>query len=137
MAKTFKTDQDVTEDINTVSDKRKREDSFKLIQIMSAITGLKPYMFGPSIIGFGNYHYTYESGHEGGAPIAAFSPRKTAITICIATKFTGRDELLKQLGKHKVTVSCVYIKNLDDIDIAILKKLVSASIKHTIKLYPK
>ena len=137
MAKTFKTDQDVTEDINTVSDKRKREDSFKLIQIMSAITGLKPYMFGPSIIGFGNYHYKYDSGHEGDAPIAAFSPRKTAITVYIATKFPGRNELLKQLGKHKVTVSCLYIKKLDDVDIDVLEKMIVESIKYTNELYPK
>ena len=104
---------------------------------MSAITGLKPYMFGPSIIGFGNYHYKYDSGHEGDAPIAAFSPRKTAITVYIATKFPGRNELLKQLGKHKVTVSCLYIKKLDDVDIDVLEKMIVESIKYTNELYPK
>jgi hypothetical protein len=94
---------------------------------MSGITGFKPYMWGPSIIGFGNYHYKYQSGHEGDAPLAGFSPRKNAITIYMASKFPERDELLKQLGKYKLTVACIYIKTLDDINISILKKMISAS----------
>ncbi len=103
---------------------------------MSDVTGFKPYMWGPTIIGFGNYHYKYQSGHEGDAPLAGFSPRKSAISLYLESKFPERDELLKQLGKYRSTVSCVYIKTLDDINIYILKKLISASARHTKKLYP-
>jgi hypothetical protein len=134
--KTFKTDQDVTEFINSVADEKKRTDSFKLIETMSGITGFKPYMWGPSIIGFGNYHYKYQSGHEGDAPLAGFSPRKSAISLYMASRFPERDELLKQLGKHKSAVACIYIKKLDDINMSVLKKMISASARHTKKLYP-
>jgi hypothetical protein len=135
--KTFKTGVDVTEYVNQIEDERKRKDSFKLIEIMSAITGLKPYMFGPSIIGFGNYHYKYESGHEGDAPIAGFSPRKAAISLYVATNFPDRQELLNKLGKHKAAVSCIYIKKLEDIDEDVMKKLITASVNHMLKIYPK
>jgi len=134
--KTFKTDVDVTDYINQIEDERKKADSFKLIEIMSSITGLKPYMFGPSIIGFGNYHYKYASGHEGDAPIAGFSPRKAAISLYLSSHFPERNELLNQLGKHKSAVSCVYIKKLADIDMAILEKIITASVKHIKKVYP-
>jgi len=134
--KTFKTDQDVKEYINSLADEKKRTDSFKLIEIMSAVTGLKPYMWGPSIIGFGNYHYKYPSGHEGDAPLAGFSPRKSAISLYVASKFPERGELLKQLGKHKSAVACIYIKTLDDINTSILKKMISASARHIKKFYP-
>jgi hypothetical protein len=134
--KTFKTDQDVTEFINSVADEKKRADSFKLVETMSAVTGFKPYMWGPTIIGFGNYHYKYESGHEGDAPLAGFSPRKSAISLYFESRFPERDELLKQFGKHKAAVACIYIKRLDDINIPVLKKMIAASIKHTKKLYP-
>jgi len=134
--KTFKTDQDVTEFINSVADEKKRADSFKLIEAMSGVTGFKPYMWGPSIIGFGNYHYKYQSGHEGDAPLAGFSPRKSAISLYLASEFPERDNLLKQLGKYKLAVACVYIKRLDDINISILKKMISASARHIKKLYP-
>ena len=134
--KTFKTDQDVTEFINSVADEKKRTDSFKLVATMSGVTGFNPYMWGPSIIGFGNYHYKYQSGHEGDAPLAGFSPRKNAITLYLASKFPERDELLKQLGKYKLAVACIYIKTLDDINISILKKMISASARYIKKLYP-
>ena len=134
--KTHKTDVDVMEYINKLDDERKRADSLKLIELMTSITGHQPYMYGPSIIGFGNYHYKYASGHEGDAPIAGFSPRKAAISLYIATHFNGRDELLKQLGKHRSAVSCVYFKKLDDIDMTVLKQLVTASTKHIQKVYP-
>jgi hypothetical protein len=134
--KTFKTDVDVTEYVNSLTDEKKRTDSFKLIEIMSGVTGLKPYMWGPSIIGFGNYHYVYESGHEGDAPIAGFSPRKSAISLYFSPEFPGKEELLKQFGKHKPAVACIYIKKLDDINISILKKMINASVRHTQKLYP-
>jgi len=134
--KTVKTNQDVTEFINSVADERKRADSFKLVETMSGITGCKPYMYGPTIIGFGNYHYKYPSGHEGDAPIAGFSPRKSAISLYVASRFPEREQLLKQLGKCKVAVACVYIKSLDDINMPVLRKMISVSAKYIKKLYP-
>ena len=134
--KTVKTNQDVTEFINSVADEKKRADSFKLVETMSVITGFKPYMYGPSIIGFGNYHYKYPSGHEGDAPIAGFSPRKSAITLYFAPGFPEREQLLKKLGKNKSAVSCVYIKSLDEIDMPVLRKMISGSAKYIKKLYP-
>jgi Domain of unknown function (DU1801) len=134
--KTFKTDQDVTEFINSIVDEKKRTDSFKLIEIMSGVTGFKPYMWGPSIIGFGNYHYKYQSGHEGDAPLTGFSPRKSAISLYMSSMFPEREELLKQLGKYRSAVACIYIKKLDDINMSILKKMIRASARHTKKNYP-
>lgn len=134
--KTFKTDQDVTEFINSIVDEKKRTDSFKLIEVMSGVTGFKPYMWGPSIIGFGNYHYKYQSGHEGDAPLAGFSPRKNAISLYMSSMFPEREELLKQLGKYRSAVACIYIKKLDDINMSILKKMIGASARHTKKIYP-
>ncbi len=133
--KTTKTKESVAGFIRSVPDEKKQADSLQLVEIMSAITGEKPYMFGPTIIGFGNYHYKYESGHEGDAPIAGFSPRKAAITL-YTMDFPGRDELLKDLGKHKLSVACIYIKKLDDISIPVLKKLILGSMKQVRKIYP-
>jgi hypothetical protein len=134
--KTAKTDKDALSFIDAIQDERKRNDSRTLIKLMSDITGAAPYMYGPSIVGFGNYHYKYASGHEGDAPLAGFSPRKDAMTIYMATEFSGRDEMLAKLGKHKSSKSCLYIKKLDDINIAVLKKIIVASMKEVQKRYP-
>jgi hypothetical protein len=133
--KTAKTDKDPISFINAIADERKRDDSMELVKMMSAITGEEPYMYGPTIIGFGNYHYKYASGHEGDAPIAGFSPRKE-LTLYFAPEFPGREEMLAKLGKHKSFKSCVYVKKLEDIDTMVLKKMITASMKHTRKLYP-
>jgi hypothetical protein len=114
----------------------KRNDSFKLIEVFKSITGHEPKMWGPSIIGFGSYHYKYESGHEGDAPLAGFSPRKDSLVLYIAPEFEKREELLLQLGKHKSSKACVYVKKLDDIDIPILKKIIKNSMDYATKLYP-
>ena len=134
--KTTKTTQSVDEFINRVESEIKRDDSRRLVDIMTQITGEKPYMYGPTIIGFGNYHYKYASGHEGDAPLAGFSPRKEAISLYFACDFPEREKLIEKLGKCKVAVSCVYVKKLEDIDEDVLKKMISASIKHTQKMYP-
>lgn len=133
--KTKKTNQDVNAFLLTVEDERKRDDSKKLIEMMSAVTGEKPYMYGPSIIGFGTYHYQYESGHEGDAPLAAFSPRKTALTLYLSSEFPERETLFPKLGKFKATVACVYVKKLDDIDLKVLEKAIAASVKHVRKTH--
>ncbi len=134
--KTAKTNQDVIKFVNAVPDERKRADSFKLIEILSELTGEEPYMYGPTIIGFGNYHYKYESGHEGDAPLAGFSPRKSAISLYFESDFPGRAELLKKFGKHKAAVACIYVNKLEDIDLDVFKKMTIASMKHTKKRYP-
>jgi hypothetical protein len=134
--KTTKTDKDPLSFINAVPDETKRDDSMELVKLMSDITGEEPYMYGPTIVGFGNYHYKYASGHEGDAPVAAFSPRKEALTLYFAPEFTGKDEMLAKLGKHKSFKSCVYVKKLADIDMKVLKKMITVSMKHVKKLYP-
>jgi len=126
--KTKPTNESVTDFINAIENEQKRKDSFELIKLMKAISGEEPYMFGSSIVGFGSYHYKYNSGHEGDAPLIGFSPRKAAISLYV---FTGLDEhkpLIDTLGKFKLGKACIYIKKLDDIDIQTLSKLM----KHTI-----
>ncbi len=134
--KTTETSKSVTDFINSVGNEIKRKDSFQIIEIMQKQTGFEPKMWGPSIIGFGNYHYKYDSGHEGDMPLAGFSPRSTAIVFYIAENFENRNELLQSLGKHKTGKVCVYIKRLDDINIPVLKKLISNSVKHIQSRYP-
>jgi hypothetical protein len=134
--KTTETGQDVNEFVYKVADETKRDDSFRLIEIFRSLTGVDPKMWGPTIVGFGLYHYKYASGHEGDAPIAAFSPRKDAIVLYLYPVFPKREEFLKKLGKHKVGKSCVYIKKLEDIDVAVMKRMVEASIKQAKKEYP-
>ena len=134
--KTTETDYSVSEFVNKVENEFKRNDAFKLIEIFKSITGFEPKIWGPSIIGFGSYHYKYASGHEGDAPLAGFSPRKDSLVLYMATEFEKREELLSQLGKHKSSKSCVYTKKLDDIDIAVLEKIIKNSMDHVIKQYP-
>lgn len=134
--KTTETGSSVTEFINKVENDVRRNDSFELIKLFKSITGHEPKMWGPSIIGFGSYHYKYESGREGEAPLTAFSPRKDSLVLYFATEFEKREELLAQLGKHKSATACIYVKKLDDIDMAVLEKMIKNSIRHITKLYP-
>lgn len=134
--KTTQTSKSVTAFINSVTDETKRKDSYLIIDIMQKQTGCEPKMWGPSIVGFGKYHYKYDSGHEGDMPLAAFSPRSAAIVIYLSATFKNRVELFQKLGKHKTGKVCLYIKKIEDIDVAVLKKMISNSIKHTQSLYP-
>ena len=134
--KTTETESSVTDFINAVEDVTKRNDSFELVKIMQKESGFEARMWGPGIIGFGSYHYKYDSGHEGDAPLVAFSPRKAAISLyCYATT-ENKEELLSKLGKHKASKGCIYIKKLTDIDTEILRKIILFSIENLIKLYP-
>jgi hypothetical protein len=134
--KTTETESSVTDFINAVEDVTKRNDSFELVKIMQKESGFEPRMWGPGIVGFGSYHYKYDSGHEGDAPLVAFSPRKAAISLyCYATT-ENKEELLSKLGKHKASKGCIYIKKLTDIDTEILRKIILFSIENLIKLYP-
>jgi hypothetical protein len=115
--------------LNDVTDKQKREDSFKILELMKKVTKEEPKMWGPSIVGFGKYHYKYDSGHEGDMCIAGFSPRKQALTIYILPGFTKYESLMKKLGKYKTGKSCLYIKKLEDVDQKVLQELVTESVK--------
>ncbi|WP_294961966.1 DUF1801 domain-containing protein [uncultured Flavobacterium sp.] len=134
--KTTETQNSVTDFINAVESEGKRNDAFELLKIMQEITGFEPKMWGPSIIGFGTYHYKYGSGHEGDAPLAGFSPRKAAMTVYFYLPEEKREALLSQLGKHTSSKACIYIKKLADVDIETLKEIILLSIKYTQKLYP-
>ena len=134
--KTTETNRSVTKFVTKIENEVKRNDSFKLIEIFKSITGFEPKMWGPSIIGFGNYHYKYESGHEGDAPLAGFSPRKDSLVVYVASEFENREVLLSQLGKHKSSKVCVYVKKLSDVDIKILKIMIVNSMTCVTKLYP-
>ena len=129
--KTTQTEVNVTDFINSYVDKeQKKVDSFKLIELMSEWTGYEPKMWGPTIIGFGSYHYKYASGHEGDAAILGFSPRKAQFSLYIYSKTEKSDELLKNFGKFKMGKACIYIKKLADIDLSILEQLCKETIAY-------
>ena len=128
--KTTPNDQDVEQFLNSVADEQKRQDSFTILELMKQVTGLEPRMWGSSIVGFGSYHYRYESGREGDMILAGFSPRKQNLTLYNMGGFERYDDLLKQLGKHSTGKGCLYIKRLDDVDLATLKSLIEESFQH-------
>jgi hypothetical protein len=127
--KTTETTNSVPGFVKTIEDKQRQNDCLVIIEIMKNQSGFEPKMWGPAIIGFGSYHYKYESGHEGDAPLVGFSPRKAEFALYIAN-FNGKEELLKTFGKHKTAKSCVYIKKVEDINVEVLKKMITGSIKH-------
>jgi hypothetical protein len=130
-AKTKPTKESVTGFLNKITDATRREDCFAVVKIMEEITGSKPQMWGPSIVGFGSYHYKYASGHEGDWPVIAFSPRKQDLTLYLSLNgYEKFGALMDQLGKHKTGKSCLYIKRLSDIHLPTLKKLIKASVKN-------
>lgn len=129
--KTTYTGENVKDFINAYVDKdQKKEDSFRIIELMQEWSGCEPKMFGPSIIGFGNYHYKYASGHEGDAPVLGFSPRKTALTFYVYSDTEKSKLLLDNLGKFKMSKACIYVKKLSDIDTSVLKELCLETIKY-------
>jgi hypothetical protein len=135
--KTKETDNSVIEFIEKVDNPQKREDAYKLLDLFTETTGYEAKMWGPSIIGFGSYHYKYASGHEGDAPLVGFSPRKAKISLYFAAGDTERDELLNEFGKHTSGKACVYINKIADIDVEVLKKLIKQSIKFLRETYPE
>jgi hypothetical protein len=127
--KTKVNDASVTDFLNGIKDEERRADSFEILKLMQEITKQEPKMWGMNIIGFGNYHYKYESGHEGDWFITGFSPRKQNLTLYVMGGFNPHTELLKKLGKHKNGVGCLYINKLADVDIKTLKELLKQSVK--------
>ena len=116
--------------LKSIKDEKKREDSFKVLELMKKIIKEEPVMWGPSIVGFGKYHYKYASGREGDWLLTGFSPRKQNLTIYIMSGFKHYNELMKKLGKHKTGSSCLYINKLEDIDMKVLKELITESVKY-------
>jgi len=137
--KTKRTEADVREFINSFEDtEQKKKDSFELLEIMQEFTGHPPKMWGPSIIGFGQYHYKSErSRQHGDWPLVGFSPRKAAISLYVYSGCEGQDELLKALGKFKMGKACIYVKKLSDIDVEVLKELMRSTIDFLNSKYEK
>lgn len=127
--KTKQTEDSVTAFLNKVEDEKKRKDCFAVIEMMQKATGLPPKMWGASIIGFGSYHYKYESGHEGDICLIGFSPRKQNIALYIPGGIHKYDDLLEQLGKHKTGKGCLYINSLDKIDVEVLNSIILKSLQ--------
>ena len=127
--KTKPTQASVKEFLNQITDKERRDDCFAVAKMMEEITGDKPKMWGPSIVGFGTYHYKYASGREGDWPVTGFSPRKKDLTLYLMMGFEKYPELMEKLGKHDTGKSCLYIKRLSDIHVPTLKKLIKKSVK--------
>lgn len=129
--KTKATEVKVIDFINSyVDNDQKKADSFQLIALMEQWSGFEAKMWGPSIIGFGSYHYKYASGHEGDAPLIAFSPRKAAFSLYVFSSTEENKVILEDLGKFKMAKACIYIKTLSDINVAILEKICQQSIAY-------
>lgn len=128
--KTRPTDQSVIDFLNNVDHKTRREDSFAVLEIMQEITDEEAVLWGSSIVGFGSYHYKYESGREGDMPLVGFSPRKQSMTLYIMPGFDGYEDMLAELGKHKLGKACLYINKLVDVDDGVLRNLIKHAYTH-------
>lgn len=128
--KTKPNNESVSNFLNSIEEPQKRQDAFEILKMMEQITQSPPKMWGTSIVGFGDYHYKYESGREGDWFITGFSPRKQNLTLYIMSGFDRYDELMSKLGKYKTGKSCLYIKKLSDVDAKVLRDLVEASYRY-------
>jgi len=133
--KTQPTQLKVSDFISGIEDKIKRDDCRELMKLMSKITGNRAKMWGAAIVGYGKYHYKYESGREGDFFLTGFSPRKQALSIYIVSGFSINPELMEKLGKYKTGKSCLYVKKLDDVDRSALAQLVKESVAYIRKKY--
>ena len=133
--KTRPTDAGVDTFLDAVDDERRRKDARTVKSMMERITGWEPKMWGPGIVGFGEYHYRYDSGREGDFLITGFSPRKRALTIYVMPGFTRYDALMGKLGKFKTGKSCLYINKLTDVDLAVLEELIRRSVEYMMEKY--
>ena len=133
--KTKATEESVTAFLDAVPDETRRRDGYAVLELMKEITGEEPKMWGPTMVGFGSYHYKYESGREGDMFMVGFSPRKANLTLYLATGYPQYDELMQQLGKYKTSKACLYVKKLADIDQAVLRKLIEQSVVYARQKY--
>lgn len=135
--KTKKNNADVEVFLNSISEERKRNDAFAVLEMMKRATGMQPKMWGTSIVGFDEYHYKYDSGHEGDMCLIGFSPRKQNLTLYITYNFDKFAPLFDKLGKHKTSKACLYINKLDDVDTKVLEKLIAECYKDAVKTHKK
>jgi len=133
--KTKKNRASVQQFLGSVDNEKRRKDARTVLKLMQEITGEKPAMWGSSIIGFGSYHYRYESGREGDWMLTGFSPRKQALTLYIMSGFRRYEDLMSRLGKYKTGKSCLYVKNLEDIDLDVLRELIAESVAFMRRTY--
>jgi len=129
--KTQETDASVDAYLDAIEDPRRRDDCRRLAALFEATTGFPPRLWGPSIVGFGRYHYRYESGREGDMCLVGFSSRRESMVLYLGSEFPERESLLPRLGKHKEGTGCVYVKRWEDVDPAVLADLIRASVAHT------
>ena len=135
--KTIRTDASVENYIASVASPERREECAVILPILQRASGFQPAMWGTSIVGFGEYHYTYASGREGDYCLTGFSPRKAAMSIYIMPGFKKYPDLMASLGKFKTSVSCLYITRLENIDLAVLEDLVAQSVEDMKSMYPQ
>jgi hypothetical protein len=126
--KTRATEVDPADFIAAVDHPTRRADAMVLLELMRRVTGCEPTMWGPSIVGFGRYHYRYESGREGDSPITGFSPRKANLVVYVMPGYDDHSAILARLGKHRIGKSCLYINKLADVDLTVLEELVAAGV---------
>lgn len=129
--KTRETDASVEDFLDSIENEERRDDGYRLLEMYARITGKKPKMWGPAIIGFGNGTIKYSDGSELDWPKAAFSPRKQNLTLYVITGTEEQKKLFDKLGKHSTSVACLYIKRLSDVDIKVLEKVIADSYKHS------
>jgi hypothetical protein len=135
-AKFKPTEKSVGRLIGEAPDEKVRDDCYELVRIMKKVTGAEPVIWAPNIIGFGKYHYVYDSGHEGDACLTGFAVRKQNITLYFMPPAMPQwDDLLKKLGKHRASKGCIYIKKLDDIDTNVLEEMIAKSVSYLKKKY--
>lgn len=134
--KTRATDGSVEDFLRGVEPERRRDDGFALLELFRRTTGWEPRLWGPSIVGFGEYHYKYDSGREGDFLATGFSPRKAKLTLYIMPGYENYGDILERLGKHSLGKSCLYINKLPDIDQAVLAELIAAGLTDLQKKYP-
>ena len=136
-AKTKPTESSVDDFLDAVPDAGRREDARKVRAMMERISGYPARMWGPSIVGFGRYHYRYDSGHEGEAARAGFSPRAKELVIYLVPGFTAHQALMDRLGKYRTGKCCLYVKRLADVDPGVLEQLVADSLAYMREKYPE
>jgi Domain of unknown function (DU1801) len=135
--KTKPTEVSAESHIAAIANEEQRNDARTLVALMRRVTRQEPRMWGPSIVGFGSYHYKYASGHEGDSALAGFAVRGSELVVYTAEDFEGRDVLLAKLGKHRTGKVCVYIRRLANVDLTVLETLVTRSIVETKRRYPQ
>jgi nucleoid DNA-binding protein len=133
--KTVETKASVAAFVKSIEDEKRRKDFSAIMELFSKVTKLEPKMWGTAIVGFGTYHYKYDSGREGDAPLTGMASRVNGITLYLGSKFDKSEELYAQLGKYKLSGGCVHVKKLEDIDTVVLTKMIKNSVAYTKKVH--